>query len=192
MTTGATRPPSAAERAAWESEWGARVARLAAECAAELAGLERICVEDAIERGTCPAADSWSRIEVLEHVAIVNRYLLLLAAKLAAKSARRAARGDAWPSRAPDLEALASIETDATPWQAPEHMLPTGSVPAAAVARELAAQRAAIAALLARVPSGQGTLADARMSHLGEGARLDCYGMVEFLRRHARRHRRRL
>jgi hypothetical protein len=186
------REPDEAERAAWRRAWPEQIALLGEHCAADLAALERRCGAPPDELAARPAPGRWSPLDVLEHVALADRYLLQLAEKLAAKAARRAARGEPWPVRAPDLEALERVETDGAPWRSPAHMFPTGRVAPADVAHAITSQRAGIAALLARLPSGEGTLADARMSHLGPAARLDCYGVLEFLRRHARRHARAL
>jgi hypothetical protein len=135
-----------------------------------------------------PAEKSWSASEIAEHVALANRYLLILADKIAVAARRRFERGETIPQGPLGLERLQSIARSDFRWPHPAHMAPTGAVPRADIEAELARQRAQCLALLDGMPAGEGRLHQIRMSVLGEGERLDLYGYLAFLGLHVARH----
>jgi hypothetical protein len=139
-----------------------------------------------------PAPAAWTAREVVEHVALANRYLAILAEKIAAKSAQRAARGEPYPRHAPDLERLRALSALPAHWAHPAHMTPGGTRALAEIAAELAAQRAQLARLTAGARGGEGTLHAIRISVVPGDARLDLYALLEFVRLHMARHLRQL
>lgn len=101
------------------THWTAAIATLRARIDAVFDALLERTRLDASGLRARPRGGGWSGIEVLEHVALTNRFLLVLADKIARKSLARAARGASWPASAPSfarLEQLAGRE-----WSAPEH-----------------------------------------------------------------------
>ena len=136
-----------------------------------------------------PADGGWTAREVLEHVALTDRYLLILVDKIAVRTRSRLARGDTWPAHPPRFDHIQGLATRARRWDAPEHMLPSGSVDAAEVARQLASDRDRCVALLREFPHGEGTLHRIRMSMVDpDDDRLDLYQYLEIVRLHALRH----
>lgn len=136
-----------------------------------------------------PPDGGWTPREVLEHVTLTDRYLLILADKIAAKARLRAARGASWPAHPPRFEHLERLAGRALAWEAPAHMRPSGNVPASELRARLAADRAHALALLDGAPGGVATLHRIRMSVVGgDDDRLDLYQFLEVLRLHARRH----
>lgn len=174
------------------SEWPAFVDALARRTGAALADVrERLAARaDALEFR--PADGAWSNLEIAEHVALVDRYLLILAEKIAAKSNARARRGPpsaAEPSPIAHLESLASREFA---WSSPAHMRPSGRVAPQAIASELDLQAARCAALLADARDGRGTLHRIRMSVVDGDDRLDLYQFMTVIALHAERHARQM
>ena len=129
---------------------------------------------------------SWSVGEVLEHLVLTHRHLLILCDKLAAKSANRRAEGRRPPDEPPshaELERLASAGVD---WPAPEHMLPAGRATRSEVRAGLERDRARCLALLRSHPEGEGALHTISFSPAGQ--RLDLYGFLAVIELHLRRH----
>ncbi len=140
-----------------------------------------------------PVNGGWSALEVLEHVALTDRFLLMLADKIARKSLARAARGAAWPASRPSFAHLEHIAGRELEWRAPEHMRPTGALELGTIARTLESDRAQAIALLEQCPDGLGTLHRIRMSVVGgEDDRLELYQYLDVLRLHAERHARQI
>ena len=145
------------------------------------------CAEDGLRHRSEPGV--WTALETLEHVHLTDRYLLVLVEKLARKSRSRAARGQAWPVHGPHFEHLGHIAGRELQWRAPEHMVPTGAVSAAAVREALRQDWARALNLLDTTPAGMGTLHRIRMSVVGgDDDRLDLYQYLEVVRLHAVRH----
>jgi len=169
--------------------WPAAIAALRGRIdAVFVALLERSRLDEARLRAR-PEGVGWSGLEVLEHVVLTDRFLLLLADKIARKSLARAARGASWPVSAPSFAQLEHVAGREFAWRAPEHMRPTGGVELGALARELESDRARAFALLEQCPHGLGTLHRIRMSVVGgEDDRLELYQYLEVLRLHAERH----
>jgi len=136
-----------------------------------------------------PLDGGWTPREVLEHVTLTDRYLLILAEKIAAKARLRAARGATWPAHPPRFEHLERLAGRALAWEAPAHMRPGGAVTTDELRARLAEDRRRALALLESAPGGLATLHRIRMSVVGgEDDRLDLYQFLEVLRLHARRH----
>jgi len=132
-------------------------------------------------------AGAWSVAEHLEHVGLVNHYLLLTIGKGCARALRRAGRLPL-PAAENDLLALLPIaDPDAFDWSPPAHMVPTGAPKPAETRARLRSQRARCLELLAGMPAGEGRLCTVRMSVQGLG-RLDMYQWLFFLAQHGRYH----
>jgi hypothetical protein len=131
--------------------------------------------------------DAWTIGEHLEHVCLVNHFLLLTIRKGCGK-ARRRAGGLPVPEADGDLALLAPIAVpDAFEWSPPPHMVPTGRREPAEVRGELRSQCHQCLGLLADMPAGEGRLCTVRMSVHGLG-RLDMYQWLYFLAQHVRYH----
>jgi len=156
------------------------------------------CFADVRERASASAdrlahrasERAWSNLEIAEHVVLVDRYLLILADKIAEKSRRRAARGEALIGAPPRLEALEKLASSAFEWHAPAHMIPTGALSSAEIDERLRAQHARCAELLASMPNGEGSLHHIRMSVVGGDDRLDLYQFLVVIALHMERHAR--
>jgi hypothetical protein len=135
-----------------------------------------------------PKDVGWSIRLIIEHVGIVNRYLLMTLGKGVEKAARRAARGVPIPDGESDLTIFGDIaDPDSFDWQPPLHMVPTGALPVEEVRSVLARQRRECLQLLEKMENGEGFLHTVSMSVRNLG-RLDLYQWLWFLLMHARRH----
>lgn len=169
--------------------WDSTIARLRTDIGAVFGALcERAARGEAL-LDTRPARGGWTAREVLEHVTLTDKYLLLLADKIAAKSRKRAERGEVWPAHGPRFDHLGHLAGRELEWSAPEHMVPRGGVSTAELLQRLAADRARALELLDGAPGGLGTLHRIRMSVVGgDDDRLDLYQYLEVLCLHAARH----
>jgi hypothetical protein len=164
------------------------IAALAAEIDEVFGQLDRWCGRPPTELAVVPADVGWSIELILEHIGLVNHYLLLTLAKGVDLAGRRAAAGEPIPAGESDLTIFGAIaDPDAFDWQPPAHMVPTGAQPAAESRALLAEQRRECCRLLARMGQGEGFLHRVRMSVRDLG-RLDMYQWLWFLLMHARRH----
>ena len=135
-----------------------------------------------------PASGGWSIDQVLEHVALTNRFLMLTLRKYAAIAERRARRGDPLPASESDLARLEVIgQRGSFGWTRPEHMEPTGVPASGEVRATLHAQLGECLILLERVGGGVGALCRVTMTVNGLG-KIDLYQWLYFLAQHARRH----
>lgn len=166
--------------------WPAAVAALDAELERTFRALRDGCIRDARALARRPHADGWTGLEVLEHVALTDHFLLLLADKIADRCRRRLARGLAWPTAPPAFAQLLPLTRREFSWTAPGHMVPTGTLSPAACRARLESDGERCRALLAEFPAGQGTLHRIRMSVVDE--RLDLYQFIALIALHARRH----
>ena len=135
---------------------------------------------------TRPADDSWSVAEILEHVVLCQRYLLLLIDKIAERSRRRLAAGAVLPAEPGDPTPLEALAARSFSWRHPEHMAPSGRVSRGALAAELSLQRGRCLDHLRRMPDGEGSLHAIRMSVVGR--KLDLYQYLRLLDLHLARH----
>jgi hypothetical protein len=171
--------------------WPRAVQEIAARCRRAFDGLIQVFAAPTDTLGQLarrPAPDAWSALEIGEHVLLADHYLMLLARKVAEKSAQRAAGGATWPAHAPAFEHLEALSEQPRPWRNPEHMTPGGKLDAASIRRDLARDRDELLALLASMPPGQGTLHRIRMSVVQGDDRLDLYQFVLVIVLHAERH----
>jgi len=130
---------------------------------------------------------AWTAAEHLEHVALVNHFLLLTIGKGVATALRRA-HTQSIPAGESDLLCLAPIaDPDAFPWEPPGHMIPGGSQALDEIRALLADQHGQCLILLERMGKGEGRLCSFRMSVYGLG-RLDMYQWLYFLVQHGRWH----
>jgi hypothetical protein len=171
--------------AASDAEWSAWIARLDARLARGFEELDRRLDASDGSLEFAPGADGWTIHQVAEHVALANRFLLILVAKLAERSAARAAPD---PQPLPHVEHIERLATHAFRWESPAHMLPAHVRPAAELRAELARQAARCRALLHALPAGHGTQHRIRMSVVGDDARLDLYEYLHVIALHVERH----
>jgi hypothetical protein len=130
---------------------------------------------------------AWSCAEHLEHVSLVNHYLLLTIRKGCAKALRRALRGEVSQAES-DLTRLAVLaDPQAFEWPPPAHMLPRGERTPEQLRGLLGAQHRECLALLESLAGGEGRLCSINMSVQGLG-RLDMYQWLYFLAQHVRYH----
>ncbi|WP_435018645.1 DinB family protein [Tundrisphaera sp. TA3] len=143
---------------------------------------------DADLRAFRPASGGWSIDQVLEHVALTNRSLLLTLRKHVAIAERRARRGASPPGVESDLSRLEIIgERGSFAWPRPEHLEPTGVASSDDVRATLHAQLGECLILLERMGGGVGTHCRITMSSADLG-KIDLYQLAYFLAQHARRH----
>ncbi len=135
-----------------------------------------------------PASGGWSVDQVLEHVTLADRFLMLTLRKWVVTAAQRARRGDSTPGGESDLGRLAVIgERGSFEWVRPEHMEPTGIPNSAEVRAVLHRQLGECLILLERIGGGVGALCRITMTVNGLG-KIDRYQWLYFLAQHARRH----
>lgn len=135
-----------------------------------------------------PASGGWTVDQVLEHVTLTNRYLMLTLYKWAAIAEHRARRGDAITEGESDLRRLEIIgERGSFGWVRPEHMEPTALPTAEEVRTLLRQQLGECLILLERISGGVGALCRITMTVNALG-KIDLYQWLYFLAQHARRH----
>ena len=130
---------------------------------------------------------AWSIAEHLEHVSLVNHFLLLTIGKGCAQALRRAGRLPPPEGESNLVPLLPLADPDAFEWSPPSHMLPTGAAQLGEVRELLSLQRSQCLELLEGMPWGEGRLCTIRMSVLALG-RLDMYQWLYFLAQHGRYH----
>lgn len=138
-----------------------------------------------------PSSGGWSVYELLEHVMLTNRFLLILIDKGSAKAMRLANAGDLGDSLQDYcLESPALVEVGihkSFVWRRPDHMEPLGMTSLPDVRREIREQLNRCLIHLELLKEGEGTLYKTSMSVHGLG-KLDVYQYIYFLALHARRH----
>jgi len=133
-----------------------------------------------------PAREAWSPQEIVEHVVLMQRFVLLLTDKIAARARRRLAAGARPPAQPSDFSILEELAAPTFRWSHPVHMGPTGGVAREDLLRELTSQRERCLAYLGRMPHGEGALHTIRMSVVGR--RLDLYQYLALIELHLARH----
>ncbi|HEX2644391.1 MAG TPA: DinB family protein [Thermoanaerobaculia bacterium] len=142
----------------------------------------------AAARSHKPANGGWSIDEILEHISLTSHFLLIVIRNSTRKALRRAETRGPVSDGESDLDLLEPIgQRGAFAWSRPEHMIPTGTVPAAQVRQTLRDQAEECLALLDQLQAGEGSLHKVRMS-VNQSGRLDIYQWLYFLAQHARRH----
>lgn len=135
-----------------------------------------------------PASGRWSADQVLEHIALTNRFLMLTLRKQVGIAEQRARRGDPIPDGESDLDRLNVIgERGSFGWPNPEHMEPTGLPTTDQVRTALYSQLGECLILLERMADGVGSLVRVTMS-VNDLGKIDLYQWLYFLAQHARRH----
>jgi hypothetical protein len=135
-----------------------------------------------------PASGGWSVDQVLEHITLTNRFLMLTLRKWVVIAEQRARRGDPTPGGESDLGRLVVIgDRGSFAWTRPEHMEPTGIPTSAEVRAVLHRQLGECLILLERIGGGVGALCRITMTVGGLG-KIDLYQWLYFLAQHARRH----
>jgi hypothetical protein len=135
-----------------------------------------------------PPDGGWTVDEVLEHVTLTNRYLLLVIRKSTGKALARAARGEPVVEGESDLRRLEPIGVRGSfRWPRPDHMVPAGGVSAEEVRSLMRDQVREGLDLLGRLGGGEGSLHRVRMS-VDDSGRLDVYQWLQFLTLHPHRH----
>lgn len=135
--------------------------------------------------------EEWSVGEILEHICLADKYLLMLIEK----GRRRALKKVDQAAIANKLENYelsdARLEeigvNDSFEWKPPKHMVPTGTMTLEEIRKELAGQEARLRENLELMKNGEGVLAETAMSVNSLG-KLDVYQYIYFLLLHARRH----
>lgn len=152
------------------------------------AGVDAWFDRDEALRAFRPASGGWSVEQVLEHVTLTNRFLMLTLRKYAAIAERRARRGDPLPDGESDLARLEVIgERGSFGWPRPEHMEPTGVPSSGEVRSTLHGQLGECLILLERLGGGVGALCRVTMTVNSLG-KIDLYEWLYFIAQHARRH----
>ena len=182
------REPTAAQRALWIEEHRVASKELERGLSTTLRTLADVLEEAPEFLEHSPGPGRWSALEILEHVTLANRFLLLLVGKIQDRARKRLEAGRAWPTHAPRQARLAAMARDRSPWPHPEHMTPSGTASRTRIRRRLEEQRDQAVEILRAMPDGQGTLHRVRMSLVHGDDRLDLYEYLEFLGQHAERH----
>ncbi len=135
-----------------------------------------------------PASGGWSIDQVLEHITLTNRFLMLTLNKYGLIAERRSRRGDPVPPRESSLDPLLVIGDDASfGWIRPEYMEPTGTPTSIEVRDMLHRQLEECLILLERMSDGIGALCQVTMTVNNLG-KIDLYQWLYLLAQHARRH----
>jgi hypothetical protein len=135
--------------------------------------------------------EAWKVEEVLEHVMLANRYLLLLIEKGAKKAMMKYDETrinqimDGYELSNPTLEEIGV--NNSFEWNPPAHMIPSGSYSINHVQQEIIKQKSRILELLKKLKRGEGVLFKMHMSVHSLG-KLDVYQYIYFLLNHMRRH----
>jgi hypothetical protein len=146
--------------------------------------LDSLCarsVDDLYHRPACPEA--WTVAEHLEHVSLVNHFLLLTIGKGVAAALRRARTQPIPPVESGLLRLAPIADPAAFPWEPPGHMIPSGTKPVAEVRALLNAQHTQCRGLLEQMGGGEGRLCSFRMSVYNLG-KMDMYQWLYFLAQH--------
>ena len=138
-----------------------------------------------------PTGSEWNVRELLEHVMLTNRFLLILIDKGSSKALRQQHDGN-FDNLLEDycLENGAMLEIGihkSFDWHRPEHMTPTGQLPLRDVRDEIRDQLNRCLIHLELLENGEGLLFKTTMNVNGLG-KLDVYQFIYFLALHVRRH----
>ncbi|MCE9593430.1 MAG: DinB family protein [Planctomycetes bacterium] len=170
------------------SAWSESVTALRGRLDAEFAGLSAWLEVDEELWSLAPGPERWSAAEIVEHVALANHFLSLLARKIAEKSRARAKRGERAPDEPSELRHLDALAGRDFRWRHPEHMTPTGTPSRSELRERLTQQREQLLGLLDALPAGEGALHRIRISVVGDDDRLDLYQLLHFIALHLARH----
>ena len=148
-------------------------------------------LRDAALRAFRPSPAEWNIDEIIEHVMLANRYLLILIKKGAEKAVKKAGQYDIEKALRHYVLANPRLEqigvNDSFEWKTPAHMLPAGAQSLYEVWEELKEQKELILHHISMLAHGEGILHKTWMSVNSLGA-LDVYQYIYFLLMHMRRH----
>ena len=138
-----------------------------------------------------PAGSEWNVRELLEHVMLTNRFLLILIDKGSSKALRQPYDGDfSEMLENYRLENGTMLEIGihkSFDWHRREHMAPTGELPLCDVRDEIRDQLNRCLIHLELLQNGEGLLIKTTMNVNSLG-KLDVYQYIYFLALHVRRH----
>jgi hypothetical protein len=135
--------------------------------------------------------EEWNIHQILEHVSLVNHYLMMIIDKGARKAVRRSDRAaierelEHYELSNPLLEDIGI--NNSFKWKCPGHMVPTGTPSPDRTRAELLTQKSRLMEYLAMLKNGEGVLCKTVMSVHSLG-KLDVYQYIYFLLKHAQRH----
>ena len=134
-------------------------------------------------------SDRWSVLDILEHVTLTNKFLLLSIFSNAGTCLKRSIDPGKYPvSEYTDLAIVDRIgELGAFVWQNPESQEPTGQKSFGDIQRTLELQWEDARSLLPCLIRGRGTLKTQRMT-VDDLGHLDVYQWIYFMGKHAERH----
>ena len=141
------------------------------------------------ENEELPRERAWTNAQTLEHVCLVNHFLLLSAkkgVKICDKRASAHLRGNEAATVSLNEVRVIGIKGSFN-WEAPAHMTPSEKPDQELNRVWLDVQQAEITTLLSRLRDGRGLLYRQGMSVAGLG-KLDMYQWLYFIIQHARRH----
>jgi hypothetical protein len=147
--------------------------------------------KNAVVRSFRPGVDEWNIDQIIEHIALANRYLMMLIDKGAKKALRKAGKTDISKEIAdyqlanPRLEQI-GID-DSFKWETPGHMRPTCETSLPETLEELHGQKIRLLENLSLLKNGEGILQKTTMTVNSIG-KLDVYQYIYFLVMHMRRH----
>lgn len=138
-----------------------------------------------------PGSDRWTAAEILEHIVLTSRFLLVLIRKAKTKALRNTQNRsleEVWSDYqlvTPELDEVGLWKS--FPWIRPDHMEPTGELPLLEVKRVFLDQMKECREILEEIKAGEGALYKTTMTVNGIG-KLDVYQYMVFLCLHALRH----
>jgi len=138
-----------------------------------------------------PETEDRNISQILEHISLSNRYLLILIGKGRSKALHKAGQSDfkkeLWDYQLtnPGLEQIGI--NNSFVWISPKHMIPTGEKTLSEIQEELMKQKDLLHEHLSMLANGQGVLHKISMSVNSLG-RLDVYQYIYFLVKHIQRH----
>ena len=147
--------------------------------------------EDAGVREYKPEDKGWTITEILEHIALTSRYLMILVDKGADKALRNIHELSLEELKSNFDYNLTSIEEigihKSFDWIRPEHMEPKGDKSDLVIRDELISQMNRCLNHLVKLKNGEGLLYKTTMT-VNELGKINVYEYIYFLSKHAERH----
>ena len=138
-----------------------------------------------------PQDGGWSIIQILEHIALTNHYLLILIEKGTNKALQNARKLDLENELSQysfQAEKLNEIGINKSfPWIRPDHMEPSGNRAPETIRIQLREQMEQCISNLNRLKNGEGVLYKTTMSVNNLG-KINVYEYIYFLAKHGERH----
>ncbi len=135
--------------------------------------------------------EEWTIDQALEHISLVNHYLLILIDKGARKALKKSdpvkiiQELEHYELTTPLLEDIGI--NNSFEWKSPRHMVPTGTPSPDQIHDDLLKQKSRLMNCLLMLKNGEGVLYKTTMSVHSLG-KLDVYQYIYFLLKHMRRH----